>query len=143
MLLIGNLHIEHERAFVSDHLAECPFEVCFVANRRSAAAIAVRDLHEIGISLFGIGVSIGAARSARFLVVNRSEVSMGPVSAHEPIFPLHDHTEMLVVQQQHLHRQFFAEAGRQFLDIHLKTAIPVDINHQRIGMRRLGAHCGG
>ena len=45
--------------------------------------------------------------------------------------------------KQDLHWQFFAEAGRQLLDIHLKAAVTVDIDHQRIGVSGLNSHRGG
>ena len=42
-----------------------------------------------------------------------------PITLMEAVFPLHDHPEVLVVEQQHLHWELFAEAGGQFLNVHL------------------------
>ena len=76
-------------------------------------------------------------------MVNRPQVGVSAIAFHESIFPLHDHAQMLIVQQQDLHRQFFAIARRQLLDIHLEAAVAVDIDHQRTGMGGLHAHRGG
>ena len=76
-------------------------------------------------------------------MVDRSQVRVGPVAGHEPIFPLDDHAQMLIVQQQHFDRQILAVAGGQFLDIHLKTAVAIDIDDQGVRMGGLGAHRGG
>ena len=49
---------------------------------------------------------------------------------------------MLVIQQEHFHWQFFAETRCQLLDVHLETAIAIDIDDQRIGTSGLDAHRG-
>ena len=68
---------------------------------------------------------------------------MGPVALHEAVFPLHDHAQVLVVEQQHLHRQLLAEAGGQLLDVHLEAAVAVDVDHEPVGELALRAHRGG
>ncbi len=65
---------------------------------------------------------------------------MGSIAIHETIFPLDDHPKVLVVQQQHFHGKLFTEAGCQFLDVHLETAVAVDIDDQRIGIGCLNSH---
>ena len=44
----------------------------------------------------------------RRLSVTGAEVRVATVAAVEPVFPLHDHAQVLVVQEQHLDRQLFA-----------------------------------
>ena len=65
---------------------------------------------------------------------------MSTIAVHEPIFPLHDHAKMLIVQQHHLDRQVLAVASGQFLDIHLKAAVAVNVDHECIGMSGLDSH---
>ena len=48
----------------------------------------------------------------------------------------------MLFKQQHLDRQFFAVAGGHFLDVHQQAAVAVDVDHQLVGMGRLGAHGG-
>lgn len=68
---------------------------------------------------------------------------MGSVALHEPVFPLDDHAEVLVVEQEDFDGQFLAEAGGEFLDVHLETTVAIDIDNERVRMSGLGAHGGG
>ncbi len=68
---------------------------------------------------------------------------MSPVAAHESIFPLNYHSEVLVVEQQNLHGQFLAMQSRQFLNVHLETTIAIDIDHQRAWISGLHTMAAG
>ena len=76
-------------------------------------------------------------------MVDRAQVGMGSVARHETIFPLHHHAQMLVVQQQDFDGKVFAVAGCQFLDIHLETAVAIDVDDGGVGECHLGTHGRG
>ena len=137
VLLVGDFDVEHVRAGVVDHFFERGHEVGLVADVGGAAAVAFGDRDEVGVALAG---AEAVALAAGFGVVDRAEVRVGPVALHEAVFPLHDHAEVLVVEQQHFHGQVFAEAGGQLLDVHLEAAVAVDIDHEAIGELALHAH---
>ena len=65
---------------------------------------------------------------------------MGPVSLEEPIFPLHDHAEVLIVEEEHLDGDIFAGAGGQFLDIHEDAPVAIDVDDERFRVGDLGPH---
>ena len=57
-------------------------------------------------------------------VVNRTQIGVSPLPLHEAILPLHDHSQVLVVQQQDLDRQILAVTCGQLLTVHLTASIP-------------------
>ena len=61
----------------------------------------------------------------------------------EPVLPLHDHAQVLVVEHDDLDRQLLAMDGGQLLDIHEEAAVAVDVDDQGVGEGGLGAHRGG
>ena len=65
---------------------------------------------------------------------------MGPIGSLESIFPLDHHAEVLVVEQQYLHRQLFTVQCCQFLDVHLKGTIAIDVDYQRARIGCLNSH---
>jgi hypothetical protein len=44
-------------------------------------------------------------------MIDRAKVRVSSATGIEPVFPLHDHAQMLIVQQQDFHRQLFAGAA--------------------------------
>ena len=80
------------------------------------------------------------AQAAGFGVLDRAEIRVRSVAFHEPVFPLHNHSQMLIVEQQNFDREVFAVASGQFLDVHLETAVAIDVNAKGIGMSGLCAH---
>ena len=52
-----------------------------------------------------------------------AEVRVAPVAVVEPVFPLHHHAEVLVVEQQHLDRQLLGVGGGELLDVHQEAAV--------------------
>ena len=55
------------------------------------------------------------------------------------VFPLHDHPEVLVVQEKALGVDFFDLGGGQFLDVHEERTIPVDIDDFLVRSGHLGS----
>ena len=53
---------------------------------------------------------------------------MAAISAVKAIFPLHDHAEMLVVQDDRLCRDPLDVRGRQFLNVHQEGAVAIDVD---------------
>ena len=119
---------------MGDHLFQCGFQIGFSTDRRTATSVTLRDLNEVRVSLFGectFTLALG------FGVMNRPEVSMSTIAIHEPIFPLDHHSKMLVVEKHDLDRQVLAVTGRQFLDVHLKAAVAINIDDERIAGEEL------
>ena len=65
---------------------------------------------------------------------------MRSVRTLKSIFPLNYHPQVLIVQQQNFHREFFTVQRCEFLDVHLKGSIPVDIDDQGPRMCSLNPH---
>ena len=68
---------------------------------------------------------------------------MCPVALVEPVFPLHDHAQVLVVEQNHLDRQLLAMNRGELLNVHEKAAVAVDVDDQGVGEGRLSSDRGG
>ena len=56
-----------------------------------------------------------------------AQVSVGTVSLVEAILPLHHHTQVLVVQDHHLHFQLLDGGCGQLLAVHQETAIAINV----------------
>ena len=95
---------------------------------------------EVGIDDLG---QLALALADRLGVVDRAEVGVGPVARVEPVLPLDDHAEVLVVQHDHLDRQVLAVDRGQLLDVHQEAAVAVDVDDQGVGEGGLGPHRGG
>ena len=77
---------------------------------------------------------LDVVRVDRIQVVRSAEVfriAKDGVSTHafvKPVFPLHDHPEVLVVQEKALGVDLFDLRGGKFLNAHQEGAVPVDID---------------
>lgn len=58
---------------------------------------------------------------------------MGAVGLVESILPLHDHAQVLVVQDEALGVEALNAGRRQLLAVHQETAVTVDVNHRLHG----------
>ena len=54
----------------------------------------------------------------------------------EAVLPLHDHAQMLVVEDDHLDRQLLAMERGQLLNVHEEAAVAVDVDDQCVGKGR-------
>ena len=61
----------------------------------------------------------------------------------EPVFPLHDHAQVLIVEHDHLDRQLLAMDRGQLLNVHDKAAVAVDVDDERVREGGLCSHRGG
>ena len=75
-------------------------------------------------------------------MINRSQICVRTTTGHKPIFPLHDHPKVLVVEQQDFDRQLFTMQSGQFLNVHLERTVAVDIDNDCVRMSGLNTHCG-
>ena len=66
----------------------------------------------------------------------RLDVGVGAIALVKTVFPLHHHAQVLIVQQQHLDRQFFGISAGQFLNVHQKTAVAIDVDDRLSWERR-------
>ena len=67
---------------------------------------------------------------------------MASVTGEEAIFPLYDHSEVLVIDDDGFGGNIFGDSGGQFLDVHEERAVAVDINDFAMGAGDFGAECG-
>ena len=58
-----------------------------------------------------------------------AKVGVCPVGLVETVLPLHHHTQMLIVQNDHLHIQLLYRSCRQLLAVHQEGAIAIDVDH--------------
>mmetsp|Transcript_53570 Transcript_53570/g.129033 ORF Transcript_53570/g.129033 Transcript_53570/m.129033 type:complete len:283 (+) Transcript_53570:184-1032(+) len=77
------------------------------------------------------------------LHVRRAEVGVSSVRAVEPVLPLHDHAQVLVVQDEHLHREVLRVQRGELLDVHDEGSVAVDVDDDGVGPRGGGANRGG
>ena len=73
-------------------------------------------------------------------MINRPQICVSSATGHKPVFPLHNHSKVLIVQQQNFNRQALAMKSGQFLDVHLERAVSVDVDNQSVWMSCLNAH---
>ena len=140
MLLIRADHIQQIRSIVVEHRLECSREFFLAANLGGPNPKTLRNLHKIGIGLLVVTTRAGTDRLG---MINRTQIRMGTISFEEPVFPLHHHPQVLIVQEQRLHRQVFTLECGEFLYVHQHAAVTINVNHQRFGMSRLNPHgCG-
>ena len=68
---------------------------------------------------------------------------MTAVGAVEAILPLHHHAKVLVVQDEHLHRQVLRVERGELLDVHDEGSVAVDVDDDGVGPGGGGANRGG
>ena len=79
-----------------------------------------------------------------FLGVFRvAQESVAAVAGEETIFPLDDHSEVLVINDDRLGRDVFGNGSCQLLDVHKKRTVAVDIDDFAVGAGNLGADGSG
>ena len=64
---------------------------------------------------------------------------MASVTGEEAIFPLYDHSEVLVIDDDGFGGNIFGDSGGQFLDVHEEGAVAVDIDDFAMGAGDFGA----
>ena len=70
----------------------------------------------------------------------RRAVAFRIAPAMQQFLPLAHHPHVLVVQDEHLHRQPILRQRAHLLDVHQHARLAGDVDHQRVGMRHLHAH---
>ena len=122
VLGVGHDDFKDIGAIVGDHLLDCRAEILALDNAPTGYAEALGDFDEIRID----GVDIVGATDVVFVAKNR-------LAAHafvEEVFPLHNHTEVLVIEDDRLGVDLFDLRCGELLDIHHEAAIAVDIDDQ-------------
>lgn len=67
---------------------------------------------------------------------------MTSVTGEEAIFPLDDHSKVLVINDDGFGRNIFGDSGGQFLDVHEEGAVSVDIDDFAMGAGDFGPEGG-
>ncbi|CAA7626911.1 conserved hypothetical protein [Magnetospirillum sp. UT-4] len=110
------------RAIDGDHLLDQVVHLRGLLGAQAHRAEGLGQLDEIGM---GVHVAFGIA------------------AAVDQLLPLADHAHVLVVQDEHLHRQPVLGQGGQLLDVHLDRRFAGDVDDQGAGMGHLHAHGRG
>ena len=71
-----------------------------------------------------------------------SQVCVRSVLLVEPVFPLHDHAQVLVVHDEAFHVQLLYEDGGKLLTIHEEAAIAINVYDNLQNDTRQLADCG-
>ena len=116
------------------HLAHGGAEVFALHDLAGLDAEAVGDLDEIRIEA---GRVIGRADIGG---VAQDGVAAG--AGVEAVFPLHDHAEVLVVEDEDLGVDLLDLHAREFLDVHQERAVAIDVDDLDVRIRDLGADGG-
>jgi len=107
---------------------------------------------EGGADFFGFGDALRGDAEAladgevigkdSFWGVGIAEESVASVTGEEAIFPLYDHSEVLVIDDDGFGGNIFGDSGGQFLDVHKERAVAVDIDDFAMGAGDFGAEGG-
>ena len=134
MLGVGHDDVEHVRAVVVEHLLDGGAQLGFLDHAAALHAETLGDLHKVWVEC---GRIVGAADVG--LV---TEDGVAADAAVEAVFPLHDHPEVLVVQDHRLGRDLLDFACGELLHVHHERAVAVDVDDLLVGTGDLGAHRG-
>ncbi len=120
MLGVGNDDVEDVGSVAVEHFLDRFAEFFLFVDAPAWDAETGGDLDEIGVEAAEI---IGAAD-----VVFVAEDGVAADAVVETIFPLHDHAEVLVVQDHRFGSDFFDFRGGEFLHVHEEGAVAVDVD---------------
>ena len=101
------------------HLADHVIQLLDTFGTQADGVEAVRELHEVR-----------QCRTVAFRIA----------TAVQQFLPLTHHSHVLVVQDEHLHRQPVLRQRAHLLDVHQHGCLAGDVDHQRLGMCHLHAH---
>ena len=135
MFGIGDDDIEDERPVVIEHLLDGGAQFAFEMNAAPLDAETFGDFYEVGIE----AGEIFRAADVGFVAEN----GIAADAAVEAVLPLHDHTEMLIIENHRFGGDFLDVGGGEFLDVHDERPIAVDIDDLFIGASDFGPECGG
>lgn len=119
--------VEQERSLRRQHLRDRRFQF--------GGRIDIAPRNAVG------GGDPGEARPLR--PVLHPQIGVAPAAVVEAILHLRHHAEVLVVEDHHLDADFLRRDGPELMDVHLETAVAVDVDHGLFRQRQLGAHRGG
>ena len=72
-------------------------------------------------------------------ILGVAEEGVAPVTGEEAIFPLNDHSEVLVIDDDRLGGNVFGHGSGEFLNVHQEGSVSVDIDDFAVGAGHLGA----
>ena len=76
-------------------------------------------------------------------ILGVAEEGVASVAGEEAVFPLHDHSEVLVIDDDGLGGNVFGHGGGELLNVHEEGAVAVDVDDLAVGAGHLGADGGG
>ena len=126
---IRNHHVEDIGFVGVEHPLHGGAEVFLEHHALAFHAEGIADAHVVGINLRAM--------------VGITEVSVTTVAAIEVILPLHDHAEVLVVQDDGLGGNLLDVRGGELLDVHQEGAVAVNVHDLLVGQGDLHAQRGG
>ena len=116
------------------HLAHGGAEVFALHDLAGLDAEAVGDLDEVRVEAARV---VGRAD---ILGVAENRVAAG--TGIEAVFPLHDHAEVLVIEDEDLGVDLLDLHARELLDVHQERAVAIDVDDLDIWIRDFGADGG-
>lgn len=119
--LLVNNNLNKNGALVCQHLLETGLELINVSDSDTLHAHGLSELHEIGVLLMGVAVSVLVEKG----------------------LPLSDHTLLLVVEHNSLDANVELNGGGQLGKSHVERSITIDVNDVAVGSGNLGADSGG
>ena len=128
VLGVGNHDIEYIGGFGSEEALEGGADFFGFGDALSGYAEALADGEVI--------------RKNSFWRVGIAEESVASVTSEEAIFPLYDHSEVLVIDDDGFGGNIFGDSGGQFLDVHEERAVAVDIDNFAMGAGDFGPEGG-
>ena len=131
---VGDNDIENVGSVVVDHFADGVTELFLFDNAAALDSESLADGGPVWIETLDV---LGATD-----VVRMAEDSLSADTLIKDVFPLDNHTEVLVVHDHDLDRDVFHDGGGELLDIHHEGAVPIDIDDGAFRAGHLGTEGG-
>mmetsp|Transcript_25362 Transcript_25362/g.80246 ORF Transcript_25362/g.80246 Transcript_25362/m.80246 type:complete len:278 (+) Transcript_25362:1093-1926(+) len=126
VLDVRDHHVQKVRPRRVEHLLDRSSQFALLHDALGRHAAGLRHLDEVGEDVHLI------ARLVE-LRVPAPQVGVRAVGLVEAVLPLHDHAQVLVVEDHDLHVELVHVDRRQLLAVHHEAPVSVDVNYHRLG----------
>ena len=129
VFLVGGHHVQQEGAVFVDHTLDRAVQVFFVFDPLGCDFEAFCNRDEVREHQVA-GRGLHVMRSIHGLRV--PDVCVTPIPFVEAILPLYNHTQMLVVENDHFDRDLLGIECSEFLDVHHKGTVTINIHDELV-----------